>query len=714
MAKLKHFLQDIILVFTEQEERFILWVPVFIAFGIGAYFSLPFEPSLWSSMTVLMIVAVMLSITRNVILLTKVEFVVFLILLGFTVASFRAYTVNYPMLEKRLGPTLVSGSVLKMENLPEKKGVRLILSDLAIEKISKSDTPKKIRVQVYNKAVDKNLQIGDTVSLLAILNAPSSPVIAGGFDFRRYMFFKQIGATGFAVGDVKVILKVADRGYSRAFHKFWEDLRQEIKLKIHKLVPDNNVVSALMVALLTGDRGEIDKNTWEDIRNAGLAHLLAISGLHMGLVAGLIFFVVRAILALSETVALNFSIKKISAAIAMLTTIFYLFLVGAPVSAQRATIMTSIVLLAVILDREGISMRLAAIAATVILLITPEALLSAGFQMSFAAVISLIAFYEALSPIWRGWYENSNILHRGMLYLFGTILTTIIASLATAAFSLYHFGKVADHMSLLANILAVPVTSFIVMPAGIMSLALMPIGYEEYSIKVMAAAVEFIYSVAHDLSSSGEHVIYTPTWQLSTLIFIVLGGLWLAIWRGRLRLFGFILILFGIALAVVNSHKLQPDIFIADRGKLVAVRMDETKLVISSLKKGKFISENWIKFVGKNKIEAIEWPKDGRLRKNFVCDWQNCNWYKANKRFIFVINPITFVKNCNSGNFAIISANNDIPKHCNIWFGIDSFDLWRYGAHSIFFDKNIDKIVIKTVAGTIGNRYWTPKRFKGL
>ncbi len=709
MAKLKHFLQEIISIFKEQEERFILWVPVFIAFGIGAYFSLPFEPVFWSSLTILIIVGLILLVNIKIKIITRLEIIILIILLGFSAASFRAYMVNSPMLEKRTEPINIIGEIEKIENLPDKKGFRLTLYNLEIEDFTIT-TPQKVRIQIFSKSTKQSLLIGDKISVLAILNPPSAPVISGAFDFRRYMFFQKIGATGFAVGSLKLLRKNTDK--TGSFYQFWEELRQKVKNRIHAAILDNNIASSLVVALLTGERGEISKKTWEHIRSAGLAHLLAISGLHIGLVAGLIFFVTRFFLSMSEFVALNFSTKKISALFAMIGVVFYLFLVGAPVSAERATIMTLIILFAILIDREAISLRLAMVAATIILLIAPESLLSAGFHMSFAAVVSLIAFYELLSLHWRKWYKNSNILRKIMLYLLGVILTTIIASLATAPFSLYHFGKVADYASILANIVAVPITSFIVMPAGIIALLLMPLGWEHVPLIIMADAVEFIYKLAYNMTIDKERVIYTPIWPISALVLISIGALWLAIWQDKLRLWGAAIIILGVFLAVWGSPKMQADIYIADMGKIAAVRIDDNNLAVSSLRKEKFTSKNWHKMTGINNIEMIKWPTDGAIKENFTCDWQACIWYKDNTKIIFVINPIAFVKNCERYEAIIIAMKYNIPQKCKAKITIDRFDLWRYGAHSVFIDKN--KITVKNVASNIGNRYWTPKRFEGF
>ena len=212
-----------------------------------------------------------------------------------------------------------------------------------------------------------------------------------------------------------------------------------------------------------GERGAIPADVLAAMRDSGLAHLLAISGLHVGLVAGILFFAARGGCALVPAVALRFPIKKWAAVVALIGAFGYLLLAGAPVPTQRAFVMVGLVLVAVLVDRRGISMRLVVWAAMFILLVRPESLLGASFQLSFAAVLALVAGYEALGPRLRVWYGESGAARRVLLYVGGVALTTVIAGLATAPFALFHFNRVVVY-SLAANLVAVPLTALWVMP----------------------------------------------------------------------------------------------------------------------------------------------------------------------------------------------------------------------------------------------------------
>jgi len=290
----------------------------------------------------------------------------------------------------------------------------------------------------------------------AVVTPPPAPAAPGAFDFQRYAFFKRIGGVGFALGPAEIIGRTEAPGLAVRI----DHLRQRLATRIRSQL--GGTTGAVAAALMTGDRGAIPETVMTSIRDAGLAHLLAISGLHIGLVAGVVFVSIRAGLALLPAVALRFPIKKWLAAVALLAAFAFALIAGATVPTQRAFLMIGLVLLAVLLDRRALTMRPVAWAAVVILTLQPESLLSAGFQMSFAAVTALVAAYEALreAPFLR---PASTLGGRAARYLVGVALSTLIAGAATAPFAVFHFNRFADY-GLAANMLAVPITALWIMP----------------------------------------------------------------------------------------------------------------------------------------------------------------------------------------------------------------------------------------------------------
>ncbi len=250
---------------------------------------------------------------------------------------------------------------------------------------------------------------------------------------------------------------------------------------------------------MVGERGAIPSDVRAAMQQSGLAHLLAISGLHLGLVAGFVFFAVRGALALWPGVVLRYPVKKWAAAALSMSAV-YLLLAGATVPTQRAFIMTGLILLAVIVDRRGISMRLVAWAAIVVLLIRPEALLSVSFQMSFAAVVALVATYEVAGGKVRQSLGQRGIRQRLAVYLVSILLTTLVASTATAPFAAFHFNQFAAYSNV-SNLIAIPIAAFWVMPLIVVSLVLMPFGLEGAVMPVLGVGIDIIIGVARAVSA---------------------------------------------------------------------------------------------------------------------------------------------------------------------------------------------------------------------
>lgn len=433
---------------------------------------------------------------------------IFFVALGFTVAQWRAHQVYTPMLFKKISPVEIVGVVQKIE--PLDKGVRIILEDIEIERLSDEQTPRKIRLKFRDGAT---IQAGQTIKVLAGLNPPSGPVAPGAFDFQRMAYFQGIGAVGFAYGAPE-ILEVSE--YSPMALR---EVRQKITSAVQAQTQDPQ--QSIIVALMTGQRGAITNDHWQALRDSGLAHLLAISGLHVGIVAGVLFFFSRLLMACSMHLALHHPIKKYAAVIALIGAFFYTLMVGATVPTQRALIMTGFVMIAIMLDRSPFSLRLVALAALVVLFFSPESLASVSFQMSFAAVVSLICFYEWLRPVWVGLHRRAGMMRRFALYFAGVSLTTIVAGFATGLFALFHFQNFALY-GVLANMIAVPLMAFIVMPLIVLSYVFMPIGLEGIVLHAVEWGVGWILATAHfvaGLDGAVWHVSAWPHWIFLSLVF---------------------------------------------------------------------------------------------------------------------------------------------------------------------------------------------------
>ncbi|MEM8951084.1 MAG: ComEC/Rec2 family competence protein [Pseudomonadota bacterium] len=574
--------------FDAERERWILWLPVGFGLGIAIYFALPSEPSPFAVPLILPPLIFVAFLTWRpakavgrsgpAALLTGFSI---LMLLGLAAAQWRTYQVEAPALERR-GAYQIEGEVRLVE--ARVRGDRLVLGDLSIEDLSPEATPASIRFS--RRQAEPPLVPGDRIAVRAMLMPPSPPSEPHGFDFSRRAFFQQLGAVGYSLGAVDII----DRAEGWSLGRSLATVRQHLAEHISTVIP--GAAGAVAAALLTGLRGAIPDYVWHDMQAAGMAHLLAISGLHLGLVAGTVFFAARIIMALIPPLALRWPTKKLAAGIALVTAFIYLLLTGATVPTQRAFIMTALMLIAVMVDRNPFSMRLVGFAAFVVLLTQPESLFGASFQMSFAAVIALIAVYE--TGLGRMPQGAAGLDWRLLMYVVGVILTTIIASAATAPLAIHHFGRLPT-FSILANVVAVPLTAFWIMPAGLLGMILLPFGLGDWCLVFMGIGIELMLAVAAWTADIPGAVIPVPRPPLATLILVLLGGLWLALWRTGWRRLGLLPILLGILLAAVNR---QPDILIDARGMLVAVRLGDDKLALSPWKKDSWVTDGWLRGAG--------------------------------------------------------------------------------------------------------------------
>ncbi|MDF2767165.1 MAG: Conserved menbrane protein of unknown function, partial [Rhodospirillales bacterium] len=367
------------------------------------------------------------------------------------------------MIEGRLGTAPVEGRVVEIAPLPGGGG-RVLLEDLSVRRLAPEETPMRVRIRIAGGL--EGIAPGDRMTVLAELLAPPPPAAPGAFDYQRQAWFEGIGAVGFAYGAVREHVPGPPPS---GLAEFWAELRHSVTQRILAAMPEPE--GAIAAALMTGHQGAIPADIIEAMRDSGLAHLLSISGLHIGLIAGILLFGLRAAIALWPWLALRIPAKKVAAVAALIGTGAYVLLAGATVPTQRAFLMTAIVMLAVLTDRSAFTMRLVAWAAVAVALLRPEAVLGASFQMSFAAVTALIAAHEGLSA--RRQARAQGVATRIARTLAGIALTSLVAGAATAPFAAYHFHRLADY-GVLANMIAVPITGFWVMPLAVLAFALMP------------------------------------------------------------------------------------------------------------------------------------------------------------------------------------------------------------------------------------------------
>lgn len=676
-----------------ERERWILWLPVLFGFGIGFYFLWPHEPRRASIIIVCAITFGALLVTWRRDSWRLIVLACLLPILGFSLSSLRTYWVAAPALTERLGPTQISGRIIAVDSTAN--GVRATLDHLQISRLPSERTPASIRVTLRQTDQAKP---GDWIAVTAILLPPTPPQEPGAYDFTRAAYFQRLGAVGFAVQPAREIAapeSAEKEGWNLNLNL--ATARHELAARFERYIEGQ--AGPIAAALITGERGNISDETNRIMNDSGLAHLLSISGIHLAFVAGLIFFLTRILLALIPSVTLHWPIKKISAMAALLATFFYMLLSGSAVPTQRSFLTTAIVLLAIMVDRSAISLRLVALAALVILATQPESLLNISFQMSFAAVIALIAAYEAGRNRYMALRANSGLFQRAMLHIGGVAATTLLAGFATAPLVAYHFNRFVDY-GLVANLIAVPLTGFVIMPLGLLGLVLMPFDLEQIALLPMGMAIDAMIWVAQTVANWPGAVLNVSAVSDETILLVILGGLWLCLWKQRWRYLGLVPMLFA---GVLHLSASRPDILIEPEGRLFAVRGGDGRLLISDAKINRLARETWVRRDGGSSLEPFPKmgaSKDGRLR----CDPAGCLYRHEGVVVALPRRSQALDEDCRSAD--LIVAPFRVTGRCaSARMVIDADDIHRDGAIAIRIGGQ-GQISMETVRERRGKRPW--------
>ncbi len=673
-----------------ERERWPLWVPVLLGAGIGLYFALADEPAGWTGAAALVGGLALALAGRQSPALLLGGLSCALIAGGFMVAQLRSHLAAAPVLDGRYGPAPVVGVVVQVESLPD--GTRVTLEQVRLQDHAREQTPRRVRVKLRR---GDHPAVGDRIDVFARLSPPLTPAMPGAFDFQRTAWFRGLGATGFALAPMRAVPGDETSSVRLAM----VSLRYRMAERVRQTLPGQT--GAVAAALMTGDRSAISERTLHSMRDSGLAHLLAISGLHLGLVAATLFFGVRALLALSERLALRHPIKKWAAVAALTGSFGYLLLAGATIPTQRAFLMTGLVLIAVLLDREAISMRLVAWAAVAVLLLAPESVLGASFQMSFAAVVALVAFYEAV----RGRLQSlramlpGGIVGRILAYTVGVAATTIVASAATGMIVLHHFGRIAMY-GLPANMLAVPLTALWIMPWGVLAAILMPLGVEGPALAAMGLGIDAVLWIAGSVADWPGAVRHVAAMPLAGLVLVAVGGLWLCLWRYRWRYLGLAAIAAGAATIPLTPG---PDIIVSGDARLMAARLADGRLSLSHGNRERFRANIWLERSGQSTADT--WPEAGGTPDSrLVCDRLGCTYRVAGLEIALLRDGRALDEDCRRSD-VVISAVPVRTRCPNPTLLIDRFDLWRSGTTALWVRRG--RVSIRTVAQMQGNRPWS-------
>lgn len=685
--------------FLAERERWALWLPAFVGLGILIYFAIDYEPNLMFLFIGLGGLAAAAWGARQRPGLLLLLAAAAALLAGLAAASLRAHWVAAPVLERPLRFAQISGEVAEVEPLAA-GGVRVVLEHLSIERFEAQRLPERVRLRLPPKAAQ--VTPGQRIRLYASLMPPTGPAVPGGFDFARQAWFQRLGAIGYGMGSVEIVEPLENaRGWGESFRRSLAALRLDMTRRIQQALPGDT--GAVASALVTGGERAVSLPLLKAYRDSGLAHLLSISGLHMTLVAGLVFVGLRALLALIEPLALNYPIKKWTALGALLVTLFYLLVSGAFVPTQRSFLMTGLVLLGVVLDRKAISLRLVAWAALAILLTQPESLMGASFQMSFAAVLALVSLYELVSAPMTAWRRQGGWWRGFVLYLAGLLLSSMIAGLATAPFAIENFNRFNPY-GIASNMLAVPISGVLVMPAALIGVLLMPLGLESWALLPMGLGVDLINAVALEVASWQGAGMAVPSFPPLGFACLVLGGLWLLLMKRSWRLLG----LLGIGFALFSLSQVRLPDLLADGGPgLVALRLQDGRVFMPPGRNEPITREAWRRYLAMDDGESEDLA-DGVGEGALSCDALSCRAELNGVRIALARHPEALPEDCRSAD--LIVAPFMVPDwSCEGARIIDRRSRLKQGAHAVWlFQGRIERI--ETVGGEPSFRPWVGQR----
>ncbi|MGR3344903.1 MAG: ComEC/Rec2 family competence protein [Paracoccaceae bacterium] len=668
---------------ASQRGYLFCWVPVCLALGIGGYFALSSEPTIWAYAGLSILGAALCLLVRwtheN---LRPLVVMLALVALGGLLAGVRAHLVGEPVLGYRYyGP--IQGRIIKVDRSAS-DAVRLTLDRVVLKNMAPIVTPTRVRVSLHGQQGYIKPEPGLTIILTGHLSPPSGPVEPGGFDFQRMAWFDRLGAVGYTRTPVLAFAAAQKGGAGLRLFR----LRMDISQWVQANMPGR--AGAFATAVMTGDRSAMERGAVADLRASNLAHLLAISGLHMGLLTGFVFAALRYVLAAMPRLALRIAVKKVAAVGALVAGATYLALSGGNVATERAFVMVAVMFLAVLMDRRALTLRAVAVAAIIVLSLRPEVLSEPGFQMSFAATTALVAVFGVLRN-WNG--ANVPKALRPVL---------AVAGLATAPIVAAHFNRIADY-GLLANLLSVPLMGLVVMPGAVLAACLAPFGLGWIGLAIMEPAILWILGVAHWIAGLDGALSYVPAPGAAVLPMLSLGVLWIMLWRGgwRVRWLGAIP---AVAAFVLWAGVQRPAVLISDSGGLVGV-MTPAGRVLNKARGEGFAAQIWLENDGDGAAQATAFARLG-----FSGSKGNLEFRIGDTAFIHLSGRGALARvgeSCADAAYVILSAKIEATEAeypCRI---IDRTMLRNLGSVAIFDAP--DGLKILSARQVAGQRLWNSR-----
>ena len=531
--------------------------------------------------------------------------------------------------------------------------------------------PPLVRVTIKDDDNMAHVIAGDRIRLRARLVPPPDAPVPGGYDFSRTAWFLGLGASGSAIGPVLRISPEQAKG---------EGLRERLAAHVRSRIDGS--AGGIASAFASGDRGGIAPEDEDAMRASGLTHLLSISGLHITAVVGAMMFFSLRLLSLSPTLALRWPLPLIAAAAGALAGIGYTVLTGAEVPTIRSCVAAVLVLIGIALGREAMTLRLVATGAIIVMLLWPEALVGPSFQLSFAAITVIVALHESQRVKRLTMRRDEALVRRIGRSLFSLLLTGIAVEIALAPIALFHFHKSGIYGAL-ANIIAIPLTTFVTMPFEALALLFDTVGVGAPFWWITGVSLEFLLWLARTVAAAPGAVAAIPEIPNSGFLLMVGGALWLLLWKTRHRLWGLFPLAIGVMIALLAR---PPDLLVTGDGRHLAVRSDGGTVHLLRPRSGDYIRGMLAERLGTldplGDLDGAQGAKCGRDLCVMTIVSGGRRWRIAATRSDYLLPWKPFIKTCTSVD--IIVSNRRLPPACHArWITADRIMLAKTGGLAI-------------------------------
>ncbi len=686
--------------------RPFLWLPVAAGSGVVLYLYASREPSLWFVVAAAILCSVLAYRARE----NRLAFYLFCglcaLFAGELSAAWRTARVAAPVID-RIRIATLEGFIEEMDF--RRTGARFLLRVHSAEGLAPDKTPLRVRLSIRRSPP---FEAGTYVRAKARLLPPARASLPGGYDFARDAWFAGLGAVGNVLGRIDILTPPAPPGILTSALMAIDRGRNALARRIDKIVGGD--AGAIAAAMVTGKRDLLSEEAKEVIREAGIFHIITISGIQMTLVAGMFFAGVRRLLALSETLALSYPIKKWAALAAMAGAIFYDIATGSRVGTERALFMTLIMLGSVLLDRQALTMRNLALAAALVIVLQPEAIAGASFQLSFAAVAALVAVHEArmaateqsrrekfgLSALTPApdrkrafWEAVSPYLRRGPL---GVLFATVCATSATASFMAYDFHELSPYV-LIGNPLTLMAIEIFAVPGAFIGAFLYPLGLDGFIWHYVGLGISGVMWAARMIGSWPGATIHLPAFAPWAIVFLSLAVLSSVLWRtAAMRATAIPFAALGLAGAAAGPSF---DMAVAPAGDAVAFRAADGKLTAVGRGRNSFAAEQWLRADADGRSPAEASAKAG-------CDELGCVAHLANGRTAaLVFDSQAFAEDCTRADIVVTPRYS--PEGCAAGLVIGREMLEETGAVTLSFARD-GSPQLRSARAPGENRPWSP------